>query len=72
MDYQQFYRSERPPTISLRPRQAAAAIGISLSTLERLTKAGEVPAVKVGRVTLYSVDALKDWLQRKGDSRATS
>ena len=72
MDHGQFYPSERPPTISLRPRQAAIAIGISLSTLERLTKAGEVPAVKVGRVTLYPVDAIKEWLQRKGDSRATS
>jgi len=72
MDHRQFYPSERPPTISLRPRQAAIAIGISLSTLERLTKAGEVPAVKVGRVTLYSVDALKDWLHRKGGGHAAS
>ena len=72
MDHRQFYPSERPPTISLRPRQAANAIGISLSTLERLTKTGELPAVKVGRVRLYSVDALKDWLHRKGGSHAAS
>ena len=32
----------------------------------------EVPAVKVGRVTLYSVDALKDWLHRKGGGHAAS
>ena len=70
MDYLKFYPAERQPTISLRPREAATAIGISLSTLERLTKAGEVPAVKVGRVTLYSVDALKDWLRRKGHTNA--
>jgi excisionase family DNA binding protein len=70
MNQHRFYPSEQPPAISLRPQQAAHAIGISLSTLERLTKTGEVPAVKVGRVRLYSVDALKDWLHGKGGTNA--
>jgi excisionase family DNA binding protein len=62
----QIYSDSPTPAISLRPRQAALALGISLSTLERLTKAGEVPVVRQGRVRLYSVEALKDWLQTKG------
>jgi excisionase family DNA binding protein len=62
MDSSSFYVADRHPAISLRPRKAAEAIGISLSTLERLTRAGEIPTAKIGRVTVYPVDALKGWL----------
>jgi excisionase family DNA binding protein len=68
----QLYHDSPTPVISLRPRQAALALGISLSTLERLTKAGEVPVVRQGRVRLYSVEALKDWLRTKGGSHDAS
>lgn len=57
-----FYPEDGPPAISLRPREAAAALGISLSHLERLTKAGDIPAAKVGRCTLYPVKGLTQWL----------
>lgn len=62
MDNFGLYSAPEPPAISLRPRQAAASLGISLKHLERLTKAGEIPAAKVGRCTVYSVDGLKAWL----------
>lgn len=63
---------EEPIVISLRPRQAAAALGISLSHLERLTKAGEVPAAKVGRCTVYPIYGLRAWLasRTEGGSHA--
>jgi excisionase family DNA binding protein len=48
--------------LSLRPREAAAALGISEKSLERLTKAGEIPSVLVGRCRLYEVDELKAYL----------
>ncbi len=63
---------EEQLVISLRPRQAAAALGISLSHLERLTRAGEVPAAKVGRCTVYPIDGLRAWLasRTEGGSHA--
>ena len=48
--------------MALRPREAAAAISVSEKTLERLTKAGEIPVVKLGRVSLYEIDSLKAYL----------
>lgn len=66
------YGPSPTPAISLRPRQAALALGISLSTLERLTKAGEIPASKIGRCRVYGVESLKTWLdlQSKGGRHA--
>ena len=61
-----FYRERRETlasTLALRPREAAAALNVSLSTLERLTKSGVIPVVKLGRVRLYEVDTLRDVLK---------
>ena len=66
------YHDSSTPAIALRPRQAAVSLGISLSTLERLTKSGEVPVVRKGRIRLYSIEALKDWLRAKGGSQDAS
>ena len=52
----------KPPVLSLRPRQAAAALGISESTLDRLTRSGAIPVVKIGRVRTYRVEALNAYL----------
>ncbi len=61
-----FYRTRERDTIAatlaLRPREAAAAINVSLSTLERLTKSGEIPVVKLGRVRLYELSVLESFL----------
>ena len=67
------YGPSAVPAISLRSRQAAQALGISLSTLERLTKAGEIPVAKIGRCNIYVVDSLKSWLdlQSKGGRHAS-
>lgn len=64
-----FYRTDpcrpkasAPAPLSLRPREAAASLGISQKSLERLTKAGELTSVLVGRCRLYEVDELKAYL----------
>jgi len=54
------------PTLALRPREAARALGISARTLWTWTKSGLVPCVRVGRgrrqVVLYPVAQLRAWL----------
>lgn len=62
-----FYRrDQRPDTpLALRPREAAASIGVSLSTLERLTKSGEIPVVRIGRVRLYEISVLEAVLKSR-------
>ena len=70
MDSKSFYRKteEKIAPLALRPRDAAAAIGISLSTLERLTRDGQIPHVKINRLVLYRVDALRQWLKDREET----
>ena len=65
--------NEQPP-FALRTRDAAKALGISQSTLERLTKAGELPVKKTGRCNLYPTEALQRWLntEAEGGNHATN
>lgn len=68
MDSKPFYRSESSSPvarITLRPQEAADALGVSLSTLERLTKAGEIPRIKEGNVVLYRVASIEAWATRR-------
>jgi len=51
--------------LSLRPREAARALGVSERWLWEHTKAGEIPCTKVGRVTLYPREMLEEWLRRR-------
>jgi len=64
-----FYRTRESDTIAatlaLRPREAAAAINVSLSTLDRLTKSGEIAVVKIGRVRLYELTVLESFLKSR-------
>ena len=50
------------PTLALRAREAAIALGISARTLWALTATGEVPHVRLGRTVLYPTRELTDWL----------
>jgi excisionase family DNA binding protein len=69
MTHSSFYRQEQPviAPLSLRPREAAAALGLSVSTLARLTKAGELPCVKLGRSVLYPVAMLEEFLRTRAE-----
>jgi excisionase family DNA binding protein len=55
---------DRPP-LSLRLREAAASLGISPSTLERLTRSGEIASVKIGRCRLYEISTLEKFLESR-------
>jgi excisionase family DNA binding protein len=63
----QFYRrnEESVPPLALRPREAAAAISVSLSTLDRLTKSGAIAVSRVGNVRLYRLATLDAFLQSR-------
>ncbi len=49
--------------LSLRPQQAAAWLGVSVSTLNRLTRTGKIPRLTIGRIVLYRVETLRNWLK---------
>ena len=51
--------------LAVRTQKAADILGISLSSLERLTKAGEIPRVKHGNKVFYRVATLDAWLARR-------
>ena len=57
------------PTLALRPREAAKALGISPRLLWQLTHDGQVPCVLVGsgkrRTVLYPTADLQAWLSRE-------
>lgn len=65
MDSKHFFRKQEDKIdpLALRPRDAAAALGISPSTLERLKKTGKIPYVKINHVVLYRVEALRKWIK---------
>ncbi len=64
-----FFRQEQPviAPLALRPRDAAAALGLSVSTVERLTRAGKLPCVKLGRSVLYPVAMLEEFLRAQAE-----
>ena len=49
--------------LSLRPRQATARLGVSVSTLNRLTRTGKIPRLTIGKIVLYRVETLRKWLE---------
>ena len=60
-------KGEALPRLALRPRDAAAALGISERALWSLMKAGEIPHVRAGRSVLYPVDSLRKWLADRAE-----
>ena len=50
--------------LALRPREAAKALGVCERTLYSLTKRGEIPVIRSGRIVRYSVDDLKEWIKK--------
>ena len=59
------------PCLAMRPREAAKALGISERLLWEWTNRGVVPHVRMGKVILYPVDSLRDWLQRQAQKGIT-
>jgi excisionase family DNA binding protein len=61
-------QNDAKPSLALRPREAAKALGVSERLLWDWTHHGDVPHVRIGRTILYPVDALRDWLKRQAES----
>ncbi len=57
------------PCLAMRAREAAKALGVSERTLWDWTDKGQVPHIRRGRVVLYSVDALRQWLQHSSEPK---
>jgi predicted DNA-binding transcriptional regulator AlpA len=53
------------PCLSMRRRETAAAIGISVGELDNWTKRGIIPCVRIGRIILYPASAIRDWLNKQ-------
>ena len=50
------------PTLALRPKEAAKALGISERLLWSRTSTGEIPCVRIGRTVRYPVAVIERWL----------
>jgi len=57
--------SEAPIRLALRVGEAAASLGVSEDHFA--TIAHEIPVVRRGRVRLYSVRALEEWLEANAE-----
>jgi excisionase family DNA binding protein len=49
----------------LTPCEAAASLRISVATLLRLSRHGEIPGVRIGKLWRYRKSALDEWLRSK-------
>ena len=54
----------------LTPKEAAKALNICERTLYGLTKAGELPVVRIGRAVRYNVQDLKDFIEKKSSENS--
>jgi len=61
-----------PPVLAVRAREAAKALGISPRTLWTLSRRGEVPCLRLGRLRLYPVEQLRAWLAEKADAQGVA
>lgn len=57
------------PCLALRSREAAVALQVSPRTLWEWTQRGDVPHVRRGKTILYSVDALRRWLDEQANAK---
>jgi predicted site-specific integrase-resolvase len=53
------------PRMALRRLEAANALSISVATLDRLTKAGDIRCVKHHALKIYPVEELTRWLRSR-------
>jgi excisionase family DNA binding protein len=69
MDSMTFYRDgdheDELRPLAVRPQKAAELLGISISSLERLHKAGEIPRLKHGNKVFYRIATLDAWLAKR-------
>jgi excisionase family DNA binding protein len=62
-------RTETLPRLLLSPRETAKMLSVCEKTLWTLTKAGEIPAVRIGRAVRYSMDDLHQWIESRSEKK---
>jgi hypothetical protein len=62
-------RQAAPPRLAYRLSEIAAALGVSKRLLEMERAAGRLPRadLRIGRVSLWKVETIRDWLAQQGD-----
>ncbi|WP_074742712.1 helix-turn-helix domain-containing protein [Ruminococcus sp. YRD2003] len=51
--------------LCLNAAEVSERTGLSLSSVRKLTRSGEIPHIRVGRRILYPAEALAEWLTQK-------
>lgn len=64
LNEQNFTTNTRPIRLTLRPKEAAEALGVSERTLRELLRTGEIPYAKVSRAVLIPVQGIEDFIAR--------
>lgn len=60
------------PRLLLTPRETARAPGISERTLAQRTAEGVFPIVKIGRLTRYDVEVLRQWIREHTENKSAN
>ena len=58
-------RDDRGDRFLLRSHEAAKQLAISPATLNRLTRSGQLPSVRIGSSVRYSVETIQEWIREK-------
>jgi excisionase family DNA binding protein len=61
---------ETIPVLALTPRQAARALNVCEKTLYNLTRAGEIPVLRVGRLVRYDPEDLRRWIRSRTERKS--
>jgi excisionase family DNA binding protein len=74
MQAQQYITMNRTPKQAIAPllisgREAAKLLSVCEKTLWTLTKAGEIPAVHIGRAVRYSMEDLRTWIASRSEKK---
>jgi excisionase family DNA binding protein len=55
--------------LALRPKEAAASLGIGERLLWSMTNQNLIPHLKIGRAVVYPVSLLQQWLESQSKTR---
>ena len=64
-------RQAAPPRLAYRLSEIAAALGVSRRLLEQARAAGRLPKpdLRIGRVSLWTVETVRDWMAQQAPRR---
>jgi len=69
IDSRSFFQPQQPAEPNSAPllsrHKAASSLGVSVATLDRLTRAGELPRIKLAGKVLYRPESLEAFARRR-------